>query len=52
MDRLALMLSGGESLRDVLAFPKTQRAQDLFMESPTPIEPGPLKDLGLKLRGD
>jgi aspartyl-tRNA synthetase len=51
-DRFALMLAGGESLRDVLAFPKTQRAQDLFMESPTPVEPAQLKELGLRLRGD
>ncbi len=51
-DRFALMLAGGDSLRDVLAFPKTQRAQDLFMESPTPVEPAQLKELGLRLRGD
>jgi aspartyl-tRNA synthetase len=51
-DRFALMLAGGESLRDVLAFPKTQRAQDLFMESPTPVEPAQLKELGIRLRGD
>jgi aspartyl-tRNA synthetase len=51
-DRFALMLAGGESLRDVLAFPKTQRAQDLFMESPTPVDLAQLKELGLKLRGD
>jgi len=51
-DRFALMLAGGESLRDVLAFPKTQRAQDLFMESPTPVDAAQLKDLGLRLRGD
>jgi aspartyl-tRNA synthetase len=52
MDRLALMLAGGESLRDVLAFPKTQRAQDLFMESPTPVDAAQLKELGIRLRGD
>jgi aspartyl-tRNA synthetase len=51
-DRFALMLAGGESLRDVLAFPKTQRAQDLFMESPTPVDTAQLRELGLKLRGD
>ena len=51
-DRFALMLAGGDSLRDVLAFPKTQRAQDLFMESPTPVEPAQLKELGIRLRGD
>jgi aspartyl-tRNA synthetase len=49
-DRFALMLAGGESLRDVLAFPKTQRAQDLFMESPTPVDAAQLRDLGLRLR--
>jgi aspartyl-tRNA synthetase len=52
LDRLALMLAGGESLRDVLAFPKTQRAQDLFMQSPTAIDAAQLKELGLRLRGD
>src|SRR6266850_1772977 len=52
MDRFALMLAGGESLRDVLAFPKTQRAQDLFMESPTPVDAAQLAELGLRLRGD
>jgi aspartyl-tRNA synthetase len=51
-DRFALMLTGGDSLRDVLAFPKTQRAQDSFMESPTPVDTAQLKELGLRLRGD
>jgi len=49
-DRLALMLAGGESLRDVIAFPKTQRAQDSFMKSPSAIDAAALKDLGLRLR--
>jgi aspartyl-tRNA synthetase len=52
MDRFALMLAGGESLRDVLAFPKTQRAQDLFMQSPSQVDAAQLKELGLRLRGD
>ena len=51
-DRFALMLAGGESLRDVLAFPKTQRAQDSFMRSPTPVDDAQLEELGLKLRGE
>ena len=51
-DRFALMLAGGESLRDVLAFPKTQRAQDLFMQSPTAVDDAQLKELGLRLRGE
>ncbi len=49
-DRFALMLAGGDSLRDVIAFPKTQRAQDSFMESPSVVDPGQLKELGLRLR--
>ena len=49
-DRLCLMLAGGESLRDVIAFPKTQRAQDLFLHSPGPVEGGQLRELGLRLR--
>ncbi len=49
-DRLCLMLAGGESLRDVIAFPKTQRAQDLFMGAPGVVEPEQLRDLGLRVR--
>jgi len=49
-DRLALMLAGGESLRDVIAFPKTQRGQDSFMKSPSRIDAAQLKELGLRLR--
>jgi aspartyl-tRNA synthetase len=49
-DRLALMLAGGDSLRDVIAFPKTQRAQDSFMESPSRVDAAQLKELGLRLR--
>lgn len=50
VDRFALLLAGGESLRDVTAFPKTQRAQDLFMEAPGPIGSDQLQQLGLRLR--
>lgn len=49
-DRLCLMLAGGESLRDVIAFPKTQRAQDLFMQSPNTVEAEQLRELGLRIR--
>jgi aspartyl-tRNA synthetase len=49
-DRLCLMLAGGDSLRDVIAFPKTQRAQDLCMQSPNTVEPEQLRELGLRLR--
>ena len=49
-DRLCLMLAGGDSLRDVIAFPKTQRAQDLFMQSPNTVDPEQLRELGLRMR--
>ncbi|MFQ5699726.1 MAG: aspartate--tRNA ligase [Myxococcota bacterium] len=50
LDRLCLLLAGGESLRDVIAFPKTQRGQDLFMESPGEVDPEQLRELGLRVR--
>lgn len=50
VDRFCLMLAGGDSLRDVIAFPKTQRAQDLFMQSPSAVDPEQLRELGLRVR--
>jgi aspartyl-tRNA synthetase len=50
VDRLCLLLAGGESLRDVIAFPKTKTAHDLFMRSPGPIDAQQLRELGLRLR--
>ena len=49
-DRLCLLLAGGDSLRDVIAFPKTQRAQDLFMKSPAGVDAGQLRELGLRVQ--
>ena len=40
---------GGESLRDVIAFPKTQRASDLMLGAPSAVEPQQLRDLQLRL---
>ena len=48
-DRLCVLLAGGDSLRDVIAFPKTQRASDLMMEAPSVIDPQQLRDLHLRL---
>jgi aspartyl-tRNA synthetase len=49
-DRWTMLLAGQESLRDVIAFPKTQRGQDLFLDAPSPVEPEQLDELRLALR--
>ncbi len=49
-DRWVMVLGGLESLRDVIAFPKTQRGQDLLMDAPGEVEPEQLEELGLRLR--
>jgi len=49
LDRIAMLLSGAESLRDVIAVPKTQRGQDLLMGAPSAVEPVQLDELALRI---
>ena len=49
VDRLAMLLAGGSSLRDVIAFPKTQSGGDPLTGAPSPAEPGQLAEVGLRL---
>jgi aspartyl-tRNA synthetase len=48
-DRLCLLLAGGDSLRDVIAFPKTQRGADLLFGAPSPVSQSQLRDLHLRV---
>ena len=49
LDRLVMLLSGTEDIKDVIAFPKVQNASDLMSESPSPVEDKQLKELALKI---
>jgi aspartyl-tRNA synthetase len=50
LDRIVAMMAGAESIRDVIAFPKTQRQQDLLVDAPTPVPEQQLKDLHIRVR--
>jgi aspartyl-tRNA synthetase len=49
-DRLVAMMAGVDQIRDVIAFPKTQRGQDLLIETPSAVTEQQLRDLHIKIR--
>ena len=50
LDRIVTMMCEAESIRDVIAFPKTQRGQDLMVDAPTPVTEKQLRELQIRLR--
>jgi len=50
LDRLATLLAGADSIRDVIAFPKTQKAQCLMTQAPNMVDEKQLRELHIKVR--
>jgi len=52
VDRLIMTLVGAPSIRDVIAFPKTQKAASLMDDAPSPVEPKQLRELHIEIKPD
>ncbi len=50
VDRMTAMMAGVDQIRDVIAFPKTQRGQDLLIDTPSPVTEQQLRELHIRIR--